>query len=215
MQKHSMRSFESGIHAGKGILIACFLLVALRDGTGASPRRMSSQAVIILVAEDCSFSTAVHSLPVDDTKSVSTSIWISSKIVKFACVARPGCSFRHPNAAVPAFARSKQNGQTYALVVYVGFDQLGSVSSEERWRGHKPCLSGRLPESAYTILVHEPELRAGLRLSNRHAGHCSLNRVSSRPYADLRAPLDPGGTIPAAYGSFKSTRPCPTQMPFD
>jgi hypothetical protein len=92
---------------------------------------------------------------------------------------------------------------------------LGSVSSEERWRGHKPCLSGRLPESAYTILVHEPELRAGLRLSNRHAGHCSLNRVSSRPYADLRAPLDPGDTVPAAYGSFKSTRPCPTQMPFD
>ena len=82
MQKHSMRSFKSGIHAGKSILIACFLLVALRDGIGASPRRTSSQAVIILVAEDCSFSTAVHSLPVDDTKSVSTSIWIfeNSKI---------------------------------------------------------------------------------------------------------------------------------------
>jgi hypothetical protein len=205
MQKHSMRSFKSGIHAGKGILIACFLLVALRDGIGASPRRTSSQAVIILVAEDCSFSTAVHSLPVDDTKSVSTSIWISSDVENCSLVLQRMQILLFSKVAVPAFARSKQDGQTYALVVHVGFDQLGSVSSEERWRGHKPCLSGRLPESAYTILVHEPELRAGLRLSNRHAGHCSLNRVSSRPYADLRAPLDPGDTVPAAYGSFKFT----------
>jgi hypothetical protein len=200
-----MRSFKSGIHAGKGILIACFLLVALRDGIGASPRRTSSQAVIILVAEDCSFSTAVHSLPVDDTKSVSTSIWISSDVENCSLVLQRMQILLFSKVAVPAFARSKQDGQTYALVVHVGFDQLGSVSSEERWRGHKPCLSGRLPESAYTILVHEPELRAGLRLSNRHAGHCSLNRVSSRPYADLRAPLDPGDTVPAAYGSFKFT----------